>query len=75
MKRSSESAASIAAAVLPANPPEGSYRSWAARMADRATTERDASEAERLMSIAVYWERLANAEDWRRDGAFFGCKA
>jgi hypothetical protein len=44
-------------------------------MADRATTERDASEAERLMSIAVYWERLANAEDWRRDGAFFGCKA
>jgi hypothetical protein len=44
------------------------FRSWAARVAREATKERDASEARRLMSIAGYWERLADIEDWQRDG-------
>jgi hypothetical protein len=43
------------------------FRSWAARAARQATKERDASEAQRLMSIAKYWERLADIEDWQRD--------
>ena len=43
------------------------FRSWAARVARLATKERDASEAQRLMSIAGYWERLANIEDWQHD--------
>jgi hypothetical protein len=44
------------------------FRSWAARVADQAAKERDDSEVLRLMSIAGYWERLADLEDWERDG-------
>jgi hypothetical protein len=44
------------------------FRSWAARVADQAANERDDREVLRLMSIAVYWERLADLEDWRQPG-------
>jgi hypothetical protein len=44
------------------------FRSWATRVANQAANERDDSEVLRLMSIAVYWERLADLEDWQRDG-------
>jgi hypothetical protein len=73
MKMSDESGLLISATghCVPTGTSEGRYRSWAARMADRATIERDASEAERLMSIVAYWERLANVEDWQGDGASF----
>ena len=43
------------------------FRSWAARVAPQATKERDTSEAQRLLSIAGYWERLADIEDWQGD--------
>ena len=43
------------------------FRSWAARVASQAAEERDDSEVLRLMSIAGYWERLADLEDWQRD--------
>jgi hypothetical protein len=46
-------------------PPD--FRSWAARVARQATKEHDVSESQRLMSIAGYWERLADFEDWQRD--------
>jgi hypothetical protein len=45
------------------------FRSWATRIAQQATNERDALEAQRLMSIAAYWKRLADVEDWQRDGS------
>jgi hypothetical protein len=52
------------------------FRSWAARVASQAAKERDDSEVLRLMSIAVYWERLADLEDWQRDNlAATGAKA
>jgi hypothetical protein len=44
------------------------FRSWAARVASQAAKESDDSEVLRLMSIAVYWEKLADLEDWQRDG-------
>jgi hypothetical protein len=44
------------------------FRKWAARVARQADRERDANEAHRLMSIAEYWARLADLEDWQRDG-------
>jgi hypothetical protein len=44
------------------------FRKWAARVARQADRERDATEAHRLMSIAEYWVRLADIEDWQRDG-------
>jgi hypothetical protein len=44
------------------------FRKWAARVARQADDERDANEAHRLMSIAEYWTRLADIEDWQRDG-------
>jgi hypothetical protein len=44
------------------------FRSWAARVASQAAKESDDGEVLRLMSIAVYWERLADLEDWQRDG-------
>jgi hypothetical protein len=44
------------------------FRKWAARVARQADGERDANEAHRLMSIAEYWTRLADIEDWQRDG-------
>lgn len=51
------------------------FRSWAARVAGQATQERDDSEVLRLMSIAGYWERLADIEDWQRDGVSLDSKA
>jgi hypothetical protein len=50
---------------MPASP---DFRSWAARVANQAANERDDREVLRLMSIAVYWERLADLADWERDG-------
>jgi hypothetical protein len=44
------------------------FRSWAARVANQAANERDDREVLRLMSIAVYWERLADLEDWQQHG-------
>jgi hypothetical protein len=43
------------------------FRSWAARVAHQATKEPDAGEAQRLMSIAGYWERLADIENLQPD--------
>jgi hypothetical protein len=37
-------------------------------VASQAAKESDDSEVLRLMSIAVYRERLADLEDWQRDG-------
>jgi hypothetical protein len=44
------------------------FRSWAARVADQAASERDDREVLRLMSIAVYWQRLADLQDWQQPG-------
>jgi hypothetical protein len=44
------------------------YRRWAARVADQAANERDDREVLRLMSIAVYWERLADLAEWQQPG-------
>lgn len=44
------------------------FRSWAARVASQAAKERNESEVLRLMSIAEYWKRLADIDDWERDG-------
>jgi hypothetical protein len=43
------------------------FRRWAAQVARQAGEEPDANEAQRLLSIAEYWVRLAEMEDWRRD--------
>ena len=43
------------------------FRRWAAQVARRAGEEPDANEAQRLLSIAEYWVRLAEMEDWQRD--------
>jgi hypothetical protein len=45
------------------------FRGWAARIARQAGQERDAKEAQRLKSIAAYWVKLAEIEDWQRDTA------
>jgi hypothetical protein len=45
------------------------FRSWAARVVDQAANEHDDREVLRLMSIAVYWERLADLEDWQQPGS------
>jgi hypothetical protein len=50
-------------------PESPDFRSWAARVASQAAKERDDSEVLRLMSIAKYWERLADLQDWQRDSA------
>ena len=42
------------------------FRGWAARIARQAGQARDAKEARRLMSIAEYWVKLAEMEDWQR---------
>jgi hypothetical protein len=50
---------------MPASP---DFRSWATpggQSGRQRTTDR---EVRRLMSIAVYWERLAALEDWERGG-------
>jgi hypothetical protein len=43
------------------------FRRWAAQVARQAGEEPDANEARRLLSIAEYWVRLAEMEDWKRD--------
>ena len=43
------------------------FRRWAAQVARQAGEEPDANEAQRLLSIAEYWVRLAEMEDWQRD--------
>jgi hypothetical protein len=43
------------------------FRRQAARVAHQAGKERDPSEAQRLMSIAEYWVKLAEIEDWQCD--------
>jgi hypothetical protein len=43
------------------------FRREAARVARQAGKERDANEAQRLMSIAEYWVKLAEIEDWQGD--------
>jgi hypothetical protein len=45
------------------------FRIWATRVTQQANNERDAREAQRLMSIAGYWKRLADVEDWQRDAS------
>jgi len=45
------------------------FRSWAARVARQADKEPDSDEAQRLMSIADYWVKLAEIEDWERKHA------
>jgi len=64
---------------IPREPPEGwilevcsmsearDFRRWAAQVARQAGEEPDANEAQRLLSIAEYWVRLAEIEDWQRD--------
>ena len=49
---------------MPAAP---DFRKQAARVAQQASQEPDAKEAQRLMSIAEYWVKLAEIEDWERD--------
>jgi hypothetical protein len=44
------------------------FRKWAARLASQAGKERDSHEVQRLMSIAEYWKRRADIDDWERDG-------
>jgi hypothetical protein len=43
------------------------FRNWAARVARQANREPDADEAQRLMGIAKYWEKLAAVEEWQHD--------
>jgi hypothetical protein len=38
-------------------------RKWAAQVARQAGEEPDAAEAQRLLSIAEYWVRLADSEE------------
>ena len=42
------------------------FRRWAAQVARQAGEEPDANEAQRLLSIAEYWVRLTEIEDWQR---------
>jgi hypothetical protein len=44
------------------------FRAWARRLAIKAGNEPDPEEFQRLMSIADYWKRLADLDDWERDG-------
>jgi len=39
------------------------FRRWAAQVARQAGEEPDANQAQRLLSIAEYWVRLAEVED------------
>jgi hypothetical protein len=44
------------------------FRVGAARLASRADKEPDPHESQRLTSIVEYWKRLADLDDWERDG-------
>jgi hypothetical protein len=48
------------------------FRKWAAQVARQAGEEPDAEEAERLLSIAEYWVRLADNEESDRSIADLG---
>jgi len=39
------------------------FRKWAAQIARQAGEEPDVAEAQRLLSIAEYWLRLADSEE------------
>ena len=39
------------------------FRKWATQVARQAGEEPDAAEAERLLSLAEYWVRLADSEE------------
>jgi hypothetical protein len=43
------------------------FRKWAAQVARQAGEQPDPNEAQRLLSIAEYWVRLADAEEWTQD--------
>jgi len=43
------------------------FRKWAAQVARQAGEEPDANQAQRLLSIAEYWVRLAEVEDCQSD--------
>jgi hypothetical protein len=47
---------------------EPDFRAWAARLASQAGKEPDPHETQRLMNIVEYWKRLADLDDWERDG-------
>jgi hypothetical protein len=47
---------------------QSKLRQWAAEAARQAMTEKDPNEARRLSSLAQYWTRLADAEQWQRHG-------
>jgi hypothetical protein len=47
---------------------EPDFRAWAARLASKAGKEPDPHETQRLMNIVEYWKRLADLDDWERDG-------
>jgi hypothetical protein len=42
---------------------ENQFRKWAAQVARQAGEEPDAAEAQRLLSLAEYWVRLADSEE------------
>jgi hypothetical protein len=44
------------------------FRTCATRLASKAGNEADPDESQRLMSIVEYWNRLADLNDWERDG-------
>jgi hypothetical protein len=44
------------------------FRAWATRLASKVGNEPDPNEYQRLMSIVEYWKRLADLDDWERDG-------
>ena len=44
------------------------FRAWADRLANKAGKEPDPDQFQRLMSIVEYWKRLADMDDWERDG-------
>ena len=48
------------------------FRKWAAQVARQAGEEPDAAEAQRLLSVAEYWVRLADNEESDRPAS--GCE-
>jgi hypothetical protein len=47
------------------------FRKWAAQVARQAGEETDAVEAQRLLSVAEYWVRLADNEESDRPASGF----
>lgn len=48
------------------------FRKWAAQVARQAGEEPDAADAQRLLSIAEYWLRLADGEESNQPVADLG---